>query len=104
MLALNTPAEAHAIFQFSKSLTPSSVAANVAAEQAFSVASALPPAISLKTTDVLLVTGPGTGNAVALCSARVKDADEVYLTFCNTTAGALTPAAGTHNFVVVRLA
>lgn len=104
MLGQNTPAQSHALFQFSLSLTPSAVAANVAAEQAFSVATALPYGITLKTTDAILVTGPGTGNAAVLCGARVKDADEVYLMFCNTTAGSLTPAAGTHTFVVVRLA
>lgn len=104
MLGQNTPAQSHALFQFSLSLTPAAVAANVAAEQAVSVASALPFGITLKTTDAILVTGPGTGNACALVGARVKDADEVYLVYDNPTAGSLTPAAGTHNFVVVRLA
>lgn len=108
MLGTNVSKDNHALFTFTASLTPAATAANVFAEQAFTVSfgnnsSTLPKRIALKTTDLLFVTGPGSGNACALVNARVKDNDEVFLGFENTTAGSLTHAAGTFRFLVVRL-
>lgn len=77
-------------------LTPVAVDTIVAAEQTFSVP-------GLKVDDIVLsVNGPATSSAVALCSARISAADTLALTYCNPTAGSLTPAAGTFVITILR--
>jgi hypothetical protein len=103
----NTQLDRACAFVFTASLTPSSVSANVAAEQAFTVtagnnSSTLRTGIALRDTDLVMVTGPGTGNASALVGARVNSSGQLVLVFENTTAGSLTPAAGTYRVFVVR--
>jgi hypothetical protein len=81
----------------SKSLTPVSVAAASAAEQNFTIA-------GLKTSDIIVPLSNSTGNNTALVSARVSAANTLTCKFVNPTAGALTPGAGTYNFLVLRTA
>lgn len=83
------------LFTFTVNLTPAATAAALAAEQAFTLASNLP---KLKATDHVQVTGPGSGNAVALVGARINATGQLVLVLMNPTAGALTHAAG--NFIV----
>lgn len=82
-------------------VTPTSVAAAVCAEQAAITLPLGSPA--LRTTDLVFVMGVATGNATALASARVASATTIALTYCNPTAGALTPAAGVFSVFVVRV-
>jgi hypothetical protein len=82
------------------SVTSGAVGAAVCAEQSILVPLGTP---ALRTTDLVipaLVTP--TGNATALVSARVVDATHIGLTYCNPTAGGLTPAISVVNVVVVR--
>jgi hypothetical protein len=103
----NTQGASGSAFHFSVSLTPASVATNVAAEQAFTVtagsnSSTLKAGQALREGDMVFVTGPATGNASALCGARVNSSGQLVLVYVNTTAGSLTPAAGTFRVFVVR--
>jgi hypothetical protein len=103
----NTQGERASAFVFTASLTHAAVATNVAAEQAFTVtngtnSSTLRKGLTLRDTDLVMVTGPGTGNASALVGARVNTSGQLVLVFENTTAGSLTPAAGTYRVFVVR--
>jgi hypothetical protein len=77
------------------SLTPAEVAANVAPAQTFTVT-------GVKTGDTIIVTPPGQTANVAIANAYVSAADTISIQFTNPTAGALTPAAGTHKITVIR--
>jgi len=78
------------------SLTPAEVATIVAPAQTFTVP-------GLKTTDAVISVNPPSQTAgVAICNARVSAADTLSIQFVNPTAGALTPAAGTHRIVIAR--
>jgi len=81
------------------SLTPAATAAASSVEQSFAVPSGTP---ALRTTDRVLVMGPGSGNALALGGARVADATHIDVAFINPTAGSLTHAAGSFSFLIVR--
>ena len=82
------------------SLTPAATGAATCAEQNFDVPLGTPV---LKVTDMVLVMAvTASGNAVALVSGRVVDADTIAFKFCNPTAGALTHAASVVNVVIVR--
>jgi predicted TIM-barrel enzyme len=103
----NSQGDAHSMFTFTVSLTPASVSANVAAEQAFTVtngssSSTLRKGITPRDTDLVMVTGPGTGNSSALVGSRINSTGQLVLVFENTTAGGLTPAAGTYRVFLVR--
>lgn len=80
---------------FTPSLTPVSVAANTSAEQTFTVA-------GLRTGDVVTVNGPAPTAGCAPVHARVSADDTLALAFMNTTAGGLTPAAGTYAVLATR--
>lgn len=77
------------------SLTPAEVAANVAPAQTFTV-------LGVKSGDVIIVTPPSQTANVTIGSAYVSAADTISVQFVNPTAGALTPAAGTHKITVIR--
>lgn len=83
------------IVVYSQALTPASVATIVAAEQNFTVT-------GLTTADKVIVNPAATGNATALCSARVSAANTLTLAYVNPTAGALTPGAGTYTIIAIR--
>lgn len=83
------------IVVYSQSLTPASVNLSVAAEQNFTVT-------GLTTADKVIVNPFPTGNATALCSARVSAANTLTLGYVNPTAGNLTPAAGVYNIIAIR--
>lgn len=80
---------------FSQSLTPASVAANISAEEGFTVA-------GLTTADKVIVNGPAPTAGTGIVNARVSAADTLTLCFANFTAGALTPTSGTYLIVAVR--
>lgn len=82
-------------YVISASLTPVEVATITAAEQTFTVT-------GLKTGDHVVVNPPSVTAGVALASARVSAANTLALTFVNPTAGALTPAAGSHRIHITR--
>lgn len=80
---------------YSQTITPASVATIVCAEQTFTVT-------GLKTTDAVFVSPAATGNATSMTQARVSAANTLALMYCNPTAGALTPGAGTYKIISVR--
>lgn len=86
------------MFGFAVTLTPAATAAASAVEQAFTL-SGVP---ALLATDVVDVTGPGSGNNVCLAGARVNATGQLVLQFANPTAGALTHAAGLFRVCVTR--
>lgn len=97
------PKEKRSVFTFETSLTPAATAAASAVEQAFTVTADLPPRGGpLKSTDRVLVVGPGSGNNVALGGARVNASGQLVIQFVNPTAGALTHAAGSFLVTVIR--
>ncbi len=75
-------------------ITPASVSAATTAEQTFTVPGVLPG-------DYVDVTGV-TQNGIGIGQARVTAANTVGIRFINSTAGALTPTAGTYSFLIVR--
>jgi hypothetical protein len=96
--------DSRSTFGFSVSLTPAATAAASAVEQAFTVpAASLPAGVKLKVGDLVYVTGPGSGNNVAVGGARINSSGQLVIQFVNPTAGALTHAAGTFNVLVARL-
>lgn len=83
------------IVVYSQTITPASVAAAVCAEQTFTVT-------GLTTADKVLYNPPATGNATSAAQARVSAANTLAVMYCNPTAGALTPGAGTGIVVAFR--
>lgn len=77
------------------SLTPAEVATVVAPAQTFTVT-------GVKLGDTIIVNPPAQTAGVAITNAYVSAADTISIQFVNPTAGALTPAAGTHVITVVR--
>lgn len=88
------------IFGFTESLTPAATAAASAVEQAFTPVN---NPVKLSSSDLVVVTGPASGNNVTIGSARVNSSGQVVVQFVNPTAGSLTHAAGTFSFVIIRL-
>lgn len=80
---------------YSQTITPASVAAITAAEQTFTVT-------GLTTADKVVCNPIATGNSTLVGACRVSASDTVAIQFCNPTAGALTPASGTYNFIAFR--
>jgi hypothetical protein len=80
---------------YSQTITPASVNAAVCAAQTFTVT-------GLTTADKVIFNPVTTGNATAATQAKVSAADTLQVTYCNPTAGALTPAAGTATIVAFR--
>jgi hypothetical protein len=80
---------------YAPSLTPASVAANTSAEQTFTVS-------GLATSDKVVVNGPAPTAGCPLVHARASGLNTLALTFLNTTAGPLTPAAGVHSVIAIR--
>ncbi len=77
------------------SLTPSEVAANVAPAETFTVS-------GLKTGDCVIVNPPSQTANIAIGNCYVSADDTLSIQFINPTAGALTPASGTHQVTVIR--
>lgn len=74
------------VTQFGLSITPSTVAANTAAEQAITVTGVL-------AGDVVTMTKPLTQAGLLVGTARVSAADTVQLTLGNVTAATITPTS-----------
>lgn len=80
---------------YSQTITPASVAADLCAEQSFTVT-------GLTTADKVFFNPVATGNATWAGQVRVSAADTLAVTYCNPTAGALTPGSGTAAIVALR--
>ncbi len=83
---------------FDITLSPSAVSATTAPVQTFASTG-----IGLLTTDVVVVTPPGTTAGVAQAATYVAAADELAIQFVNPTAGSLTPPSGTYKVAVFRV-
>lgn len=94
-IQINSGTSITGIVVYSQTVTPSAVNAATAAEQDFTVT-------GVTTADKIIVNPVATGNATAVCAARVKSANTVSIQFVNPTAGSLTPGAGTYTFIAVR--
>lgn len=80
---------------YSQTITAASVGAATVAEQTFTVT-------GLTTADKVIVNAGAISNAVAVGNVRVSAADTLAVQFCNPTAGALTPTAGTWKIIAIR--
>lgn len=80
---------------YTPSLTPTSVAAATTAEQTFTVP-------GLTTADKIIVNGPAPVAGTGIVNARVSAENTLAITFINTTAAAVTPAAGTYTIIAFR--
>lgn len=78
-----------------QTITPAAVSNAVCAEQTFTVT-------GLQTTDRVFYNPPATGNATSSTQVRVSAANTLAVTYCNPTAGSLTPAAGTAKIMALR--
>ena len=83
------------IVVYSQTITPGSVAAATCAEQTFTVT-------GLTTADKVFYNPPATDNATSAGQVRVSAANTLAVMYCNPTAGALTPGAGTGIVVAFR--
>jgi len=81
---------------YSVALTPVSVAANITAEQTFTVA-------GLVINDIITLTKPSLDAGIGVVNVRVSVADTLAITYINATAGALTPTSETYKIMAVRL-
>jgi hypothetical protein len=79
----------------SQSIDVASVAANTSAEQDFTV-------VGLKLNDFVQVSKPSLSAGLGVTNARVKAANTLAITFTNSTAGAINPAAETYLIQVTR--
>lgn len=80
---------------YAPSLTPASVAANISAEQDFTVT-------GLATSDKVILNNPAPTAGTGIVGVRVKLANTLSITFANFTSGALTPAAGVYPLIAIR--
>jgi hypothetical protein len=84
------------IQRYTVSLTPASVATIVCAAQNFTVT-------GVAVGDQIIGADiTATGNSTSYTYSKVTAANTVSTTYCNPTAGALTPAAGPYIFTVMR--
>lgn len=81
--------------KYTQTITPASVATATVAEQTFTVT-------GLTTADTVIVNAGAIANAVAIGNVRVSAANTLAVQFCNPTAGALTPTAGTWTIIAFR--
>ena len=82
---------------YSQTITPASVATIVCAEQTFTVTGLV------AATDKVLYNPPATGNATSAAQVRVSADNTLAVMYCNPTAGALTPGAGTATIIAYRV-
>jgi hypothetical protein len=82
--------------QLTASLDVASVAANVSAEQTFTVA-------GLAVGDLVFVVKPTLSAGLGVVNARVSAADTLAITFMNTTAAPVDPAAESYLIFVMRM-
>jgi hypothetical protein len=80
---------------YTPSFGPVSVAAQSTLDQPFAVT-------GLTTADKVIVNGPAPTPGTGIVNVRVSAADQLMITFINTTAGALTPANGTYSIIAIR--
>lgn len=92
-----TSVHSHPVTQSTRTVTwtPASVNAATTVEQTVTVTGA-------KIGDMVQVTPPGHTAGIGLGSARVAAVNVVRVTWINTTAGALTPPAGSYKFLLMR--
>jgi hypothetical protein len=83
------------IVNYSETLTPASVAANTTAEQTFTIT-------GLTTNDVVIVNKPSLDAGLGIVNVRVSTADTLAITYCNVTAGGLTPTSETYEIIAIR--
>jgi len=93
-----TRGNSHETFYIGPSLTPVSVASYTSALQTFTIA-------GFQTSDIVSVVGlQGAQTAgIIIGECDVLTAGILTVQFANTTAGAVTPAAGTYVFQVTRV-
>ena len=81
---------------YSKTLTPTSVAANATAEQTFTVT-------GLVVSDIITINKPSLDAGIGIVNVRVSTVDTLAITYGNFTASPITPTSETYKIVSVRL-
>ena len=76
-------------------LTPASVAATISAAQTFTMTGAI-------VGDVVTVCGPTPTAGTGIVNAQISAANTLQITFFNVTVGALVPAAGNYQVMILR--
>ena len=74
---------------------PALVAAATTAEQTFTV-------VGVQTTDVVFITKPSAQAGLSIATSRVSALNTLAVTYSNTTAAAITPAAETYTMLIAR--
>jgi hypothetical protein len=80
---------------FTVSITPVSVAANTTAQQSFTIP-------GVRVGDLVVAISPSLSAGVGVEGARVTAENTVAITFQNSTAAGVVPAAGAYQFLAVR--
>jgi hypothetical protein len=78
------------------SIAPASVAANITAEQTFTVT-------TVELNDIVIPIKPTHQAGLGIVNTRVTAAGTVGITYMNTTVGAIVPTTETYKFLVFRL-
>ncbi len=83
--------------KFSATLSPAAVSANTCAEQTFTVT-------GVQAADAVIAVNKPTAQAgLGIAGARAAGANSIGITFCNNTAGAITPTASeTYKFAILQ--
>jgi len=96
MFVVNDPRLEYYTLVLSAALSPAQVGANTSAEQTFAVT-------GIKVGDVVSVNKPTAQAGIGIVGVRASAADEVGITFMNTTGSGVTPTASqTYLFSVTR--
>lgn len=93
----SSDAAAREVKVFTASDTPASVAASTGQEEAMTFTGVL-------TSDIPIQVVPPSAHPAGICQGevRISAANTIQVRFANTTAGALSPAAGSYTLVVLR--
>lgn len=81
---------------YEPTINPTSVSANTTSEQAFTVTG-----VGLNDY-VISITKPSHQAGLGVVNARVSAANQIAITFMNTTAGAIDPTGETYSILVLR--
>ena len=80
---------------YTPNLTPATVAANISAEQTFTVT-------GLTTGDTVEINPPGATAGIVVAGVRVSAANTLAITWGNLTAAPLTPTGGVYRVIAIR--
>jgi hypothetical protein len=80
---------------YEETMTPASVAAAITVEQTFTVT-------GINSNDIIILNPPSITAGIGIAGVRASAKNTIAITFINTTAGALTPPAGSYNIIAIK--